>query len=59
MDWRRPMYCENMREEVAVFLRERGRDVLLVRDVLAPGVADPVIVTTADVQGAIIITVIT
>jgi predicted nuclease of predicted toxin-antitoxin system len=47
---------ENVPESVASFFRERGHEVLYVRDILLPSTPDPVVAAAGDRLGAIIVT---
>jgi predicted nuclease of predicted toxin-antitoxin system len=47
---------ENVPDSVSNFLRERGHEVLLVRDIQPRGTPDPVIAALADKTSAIIVT---
>lgn len=47
---------ENVQDSIAQFLRERGHDVYLVREVLLRGEPDPVVAQLADSFGMVVVT---
>jgi predicted nuclease of predicted toxin-antitoxin system len=47
---------ENVQDSIAQFLRERGHEVYLVREVLLRGEPDPVVAQLADSFGMVVVT---
>ncbi len=47
---------ENITASITALLRERGHDVELVREVMAPGTQDPAIARAGNEMGAIVVT---
>ena len=47
---------ENVPHSVAIFLQQRGHEIVFVRDVLLPGTPDPVVAAIGDQMEAIVVT---